>query len=380
MCYIISKEKTSMIKFNILRLMYNYAPMNFYNIGEGETIIKALNNTSLGYKFPMVFTSEELHLIWRQIKLHKRISSIFICLLFIYLLYEMIFPQFAILVNNNWYINALIIIFIMIAVSQIITFISTKIFEKRIKKRFGEYERKKFVPSGKIDKKYYNLYKMELVKVLILAIILMLGFAFISPFNIAKKLLNDKRYNDVVRYTTVWAKLFPIAQEWYSMRGYANYKLGNMQDAINDFEQAYTFGADGFNMTNFDNKIFIKYEIKDYDGAIKDFNKEIKKAKNRDEKDKFLWDKAQFLYNIGRYNDALKIYTKLIARAENDREYLLKDRLYFERAQTYKQLGMDKQADEDMINSGIEPEEIMDYIIPEPMLIIENLDEADFTE
>ncbi len=369
-----------MIKLNILRLMYNYAPMNFYNIGDGETVIKAMNNTSDGYKFPKEFTSDELHQIWHQIKIHKRISSVCICLLFIYALYEMIFPQFAILVNNNWYINALIVIFVMIIVSQIITFISTKIFEKRIKNRFGEYERKKFSPPENIDRKYYRLFKMELVKVLVLVIVLMCGFAFISPFSIAKKLLNTHRYNDVVRYTTVWAKIFPIAQEWYSMRGYANYKLGNMQDAINDFEQAYEFGADGFNMTNFDNKIFIKYEIKDYDGAIKDFNKAIKKAKNRDEKDKFLWDKAQFLYNTERYEEALTIYNKLIDRAENDREYLLKDRLYFERAQTYKQLGMDKEADEDMINSGIAPEEIMDYIIPKPMLIIESLDETEFTE
>lgn len=366
-----------MIKLNILRLMYNCAPMNFYNIRQGETIIKAMNNPSNGYSFPMEFSSEELESVWRQIKLHKRISSFFIALVFLYLLYEMIFPQFSILVNNNWYINATILIFVMIVVSQIITVISAKIFEKRIKNRFGEFERTKFENPKNIDKRYYKHFKAELIKVLIFAIIMAVGFAFVSPFSIAKKLLNDGRYGDVVRYTTVWAKIFPIAQEWYSMRGYANYKLGNVHDAIKDFDKAYEFGADGFNMTNFDNKIFIKFEIKDYDGAIKDFDREIKKAQ-KSEKDKFMWDKAQFLYNIGRYEEALSIYTKLIQRAENDRDFLLKDRLYFERAQTYKQLGMDNLALADMESSGITPDEAIDYIIPQPMLIIESLEEQEY--
>ena len=44
------------------------------------------------------------------------------------------------------------------------------------------------------------------------------------------------------------------------------------------------------------NKIFIKYYIGDYKSALKDFDKEIKNAKNDEDRDSFYWDKAQFLY------------------------------------------------------------------------------------
>lgn len=360
-----------MIKY-ILRLMYNCAPMNFYNINEGKTTIKSIDNLSPGYEFDKEFQPDEIELVWRQIKRHKRISSVFICMLFIYLLYEAIFPQFSILVNNKWYVNAIILIVIMIIVSQIITYISTRIFEKRIKKRFGEFNRAKFVTPEHIDSRYYKIFKLELVKVLVVILVILIGFIFISPFNIAKSLLKNERYNDVIKFTSVCAKLFPIAQEWYTMRGYAYYKTGNNKAAAKDFGKAYSLGADGFNMTNFDNKIYIKYIEHDYDSAIKDFNREIKKAETEEEKDKFKWDKAQFLYNIGRYEEALEIYDDLILKAENDKVFLLKDRLYFERSQTYSQLGMEQESKADIESSGISPEEAIDYIIPEPMLIMEN--------
>ena len=363
-----------MLKY-ILRLMYNSAPMNFYTISDGKTNIRAINNITYGYEFDREFMPEELAVIWKQIKLHKRISSIFTCLLFIYLLYEAIFPQFPILVNNKWYINAIILILIMLIVGQIITCISAKIFEKRLKNKFGEFKRSKFTATDRVDKIYYNIFKNELVKVLVVALIIIVGFIFISPFSIAKKLLKNERYNELITFTTIGAKVFPIAQEWYTMRGYANYKLGNNKDAAADFHKAYRLGADGSNMTNFDNSIYIKYIDKDYDSAVKDFDHEIKKAETEEEQDKFEWDKAQFLYNIGRYEEALEIYNDLITKAEEDRVFLLKDRLYFERAQTFQKLGKEQESAADIESSGISPEEAIDYMIPKPMMIIDSIEQ-----
>ena len=374
MCYITIKGILYMLKY-ILRLMYNSAPMNFYTKSNGKTVIRAINNITHGYEFDREFMPEELATTWEQIKLHKRISSIFICLLFIYLLYEAIFPQFPILVNNKWYVNAIILILIMVIVGQIITYISAKIFEKRIKMKFGEFKRSKFTSTDRVDKTYYNIFKNELIKVLIVILILVIGFVFISPFSIAKRLLKAERYNEVITFTSICAKVFPIAQEWYTMRGYAKFKLGNNKDAAADFTKAYRLGADGSNMTNFDNSIYIKYIEKDYDSEIKDFNREIKKAETEEEKDKFKWDKAQFLYNIGRYEEALDIYNDLITKAEDDRVFLLKDRLYFERAQTYQKLGKEQESIADIESSGISQEEAIDYVIPEPMLIIDSLEQ-----
>ena len=87
-----------------------------------------------------------------------------------------------------------------------------------------------------------------------------------------------------------------------------------------------------------------------------------------------MWDKAQFLYNIGRYEEALEIYNDLIVKAENDKVFLLKDRLYFERSQTLSKLGREKESMDDIESSGISPEEAIDYIIPEPMLIMDEVE------
>ena len=92
------------------------------------------------------------------------------------------------------------------------------------------------------------------------------------------------------------------------MRGYARFQLGDYKNAIADFDKAYQLESDIFKTMNFDNKIYIKYYLGDYDSALKDFDTEIKKAENEYIKDSFLWDKAQFLYNIKKYKEALKLY------------------------------------------------------------------------
>ena len=125
---------------------------------------------------------------------------------------------------------------------------------------------------------------------------------------------------------------------------------------------------------SFDNKIYIKYILNDYESALKDFDNEIKNTKNDNEKDSLLWDKAQFLYNIGKYKTALSIYNELIDKSEEDRVYLLENRLYYERSQVYKRLKMDKEALADE-QKAQELDLDIEYqtSIPEPTLILEEI-------
>ena len=363
-----------MFKQKILQLMYNISPMNFYTFDDDSTIIKSIHNSSKGYKFFHKFSSEDIDFVWKKIKLHRRVSAILIGLIFIFLLYEIVFPKFSFLVNNEWYINSIILLLLIAFVCQIITIICKKFFEKILSKKYGDFEVVRFSNQNILDQKYYKLFKFELVKVVAVLLIICTTFIFLSPFKIAKKLLDRQRYKDVIKVTTLGARLFPIAQEWYSLRGYANYKLGSYENAIHDFDLAFKLGADGFNIMNFDNKIFIKYTLKDYEGAIKDFDEQINSTDSDEIKDEFLWDKAQFLYNIEDYEKALDVYNKLIIRAESDRIFLLKDRLYLERAQVYKKLGQDDLAKQDIDNSQDFSGEIT---IPKPTLM---LDEETFEE
>ncbi len=362
-----------MLKLNILKLLYKRSPMDFYTKAENNTIIKSINNTSSGYYFEKEFTREEINTVWNEIKLHKKFAIIVIFLLFLLCLYEIIFPRFILFVNNTWYVNTVVMFALLAFVYSIITFIYTKIFEKRLKKHFGEFKKVKFIQSENIDIEYYKLFKFELAKVLIVLLCAIIASSFISPFKFTKKLLEEEDYKKAIRITTIGSRIFPIAQEWYSLRGYARFKTGDFQGAIKDYDKAYNLGADGFNIMNFDNKIYVKYYLADYDSALKDFDKEIKNASNDNERDQFLWDKAQFLYNIKKYEDALALYNELIIKAENDRIFLLKDRLYMERAEVYKKLGLNDLAKQDLENSDSLDNSlnINSNPIPEPVLIME---------
>ncbi len=359
-----------MLRFKILETMYKQSPMDFYTKNQNSTIIKSINNTSLGYKFDKLFTEEDIEFVWQQIRIHKRFSVIFIFILFIVSLYEFIFPKFSFFINNNWYLNAIIILAIISFVSFGMTVICTAFFERKLRNKFGCFEKTTFISSKEIDQKYYKIFKLELTKLIIAIILLTSSFTFISPSGITQKLIEKERFNEVIKFTTIGSRIFPIAPHWYSIRGYAYFQIDEYEKAIADFDKAYKLEADGLNIMNFDNKIFVRYHMKDYKTALEDFDTEINNANNDNSRDQFMWDKAQFLYNIKRYNQALELYNELIINAEQDRIYLLKDRLYMERAQVFKKLGKFDLAQQDIETANSE-DDTNKNIIPKPVLMLD---------
>ena len=361
----------SMTKKNIFNLLYKYSPLNFYTNIDNHTIIKSTHNPSVGYSFAREFTTEEILAVWKEIRFHKRISTICIFLLFIASLYELIFPHFALFVNNTWVVNAILMLSVLLVVCNLSTLLCKYIFQKRLLKHYGDYEIVKFPISEKIDNKYYSIFKIELIKALTVIIFIASAFIYISPFGIAQNLVTNERYNEAIKLTTLGAKIFPIAQEWYALRGYSKFKIGDYSGSLEDYDTAYKLSADEFNIMNFDNKIFVKYYIGDYTGALEDFDNEITKSTNSNERDQFLWDKAQFLYNIGMLEEALDIYDTLIVNADEDRIFLLKDRLYLERAQVNKRLKNTEQVKADLESAGATVDELSTDPIPKPVLLID---------
>lgn len=364
-----------MIKFNILKWLFKRAPMNFYlHSLDGTTTIKSINNTFLGYKFCQKFTPEEIDDIWDNIKLQKRFSTILIFLSFVILLYGIIFPNYYFISSQKWYYTALPLLITIFVLYQLITYLNTKYFEKKLREKFGEYTTTVFIPSDEIDKKYYQLFKIELAKALTLILIIIICFNFGSPFKLVTNCISHKKYNEAIKIATIGSKIFPIAPEWYSLRAFSKFQIKDYTGAIKDYDKAYGLGPDEYNVMNFDNKIYIKYYINEYKSALKDFDYEIEHASDEYERDAFLWDKAQFLYNIKKYNEALKIYNELIIKAENDRIFLLKNRLYFERAQVYKKLKKNDLAKQDIKNAeNLSIEDSFKNPIPKPSLLLENI-------
>ncbi|MBR1424637.1 tetratricopeptide repeat protein [bacterium] len=196
-------------------------------------------------------------------------------------------------------------------------------------------------------------------------------FYLYSPAEKALKAIEAGDYEKAIKITNFSSKFFPFSSKWYSLRGYAKFQLGDYESAIKDYDKAYSLETDEYKMMNFDNKIFIRYYLKDYNTALEDFDREISNSKNDLEKDSFLWDKAQFLYNIAKYDKALEIYNDLLLKSDQDRIYLLKTRLYFERGQIYQKLGM-----EDLANADFEKAKnsqlLFENPIPEPILLLDN--------
>ncbi len=361
-----------MAKINILQWLYKHSPANFYSVtDDGCTIIKSINNTFSGYKYNKIFVEEDLNNLRKIIKNFKRFSTISVLMAYFILIYGVVFPNYQIL--NNLYIKIGLIIFAILLPFLIMAIIS-KIFEIYLIKSFGNFEKTHFPCKNLIENQSYKEFKFELLKIFIL--LLTIGGIYLwigSPYKTSLNLINNGKYNDAIKMTTLWSKIIPIDPHWYSLRGYARFYNGDYDGAIEDYDKAYELRNDEYKSMNFDNKIYIKYFQKKYKSALADFDNLIKNSEN-EEKDSLLWDKAQFLYHIGKYNDAIKIYNDLIIKSKTDKIYLIENRLYYERAQVYASIGKEKEASADLktaeeLNLEIEYQNS----IPEPTILLEEI-------
>jgi tetratricopeptide (TPR) repeat protein len=366
-----------MAGFNILKWLYKHSPVNFYSITEnGETVIKSINNTFTGYKFDKIFSEEQIGHLRIIIKRYKRLSALAILLFYFAAIYGLLFNHYEYFIGI---LSKVIFFIVVIVVTLFMLYIASKLFEKYLANNYGKFEKVHFPSSNFIENQSYKDFKFELIKITVLVFLLCLVYFskiylfFGSPYETSLKLISNQKYEDAIKVTSLWAKIMPMNPQIYSMRGFARFNSGDYAGAIEDYDRAFNLEEDEFKSMNFDNKIYIRYYLKDYDTAIKEFDKEINK--NTAEKNSFLWDKAQFLYNIGEYEKSLEMYNDLILASEEDHVYLFPGRLYFERAQVYKKLGDNKKAQEDL-NESKDQNLILEFQnpIPEPNILFEGSD------
>lgn len=301
--------------------------------------------------------------------------TVIVLLTCVALIYGIIFPHYKYSDANIINIS-LFVVSIIIFVLLLLAFINAKLFENHLKSKFGSFQKTHFPSSDSIESQSYHDFKLELCKIFIL-IIAILGLYNIigSPYETSVNLINSHKYNDAITMTTIWSKILPLEARWFSLRGFSKFHIQDFEGAIDDYEKAYQLENDEFKTMNFDNKIYIKYYTKNYKSALQDFDNEISIAKNEYDKDQLLWDKAQFLYNIGTYSEALNIYNKLIINSEKDSIFLIQNRLYYERAQVHKALGNEKLSQQDIIKAEeLNLTKIFQNPIPKPVLLLDNID------
>lgn len=362
-----------MAKINILQWLYKHSPVNFYSItGKGETIIKSINNTFVGYKYNRVFLDEEINNIRKVIKNFKRLSTITILALYFILVYGFVFPYYKLFESNFIKISVIICV---VLIPFIVLAIMSKFFEIYLNKKFGGFTKSHFPSSNFIETQSYHDFKQEIAKIIILIFVMFFVYINVgSPYETSVNLIKQGEYEKAIKITTIWSKIIPIDPQWYSLRGYAKFHIGDYKGAIEDYDKTYELKNDEYKSMSFDNKIYIKYILNDYNSALEDFNKEINLTKDSNEKNSLLWDKAQFLYNIGEYKKALDIYNDLITKSVDDQIYLVENRLYFERSQVYKKLGKIKESKTDEQKAkDLQLDIEYQNSIPEPILILEEI-------
>lgn len=336
-----------MARSNVLIWLYKHSPVNFYSLSEnGETIIKSINNTGTGYKFDFVFEQKSIERLRRVTKNFKRGWTMTLLLMYALCVYGVIFPYYQFWAGNL--LNSSLIIVALLLLTVLMAFVNSKLFEKYLKINFGEFTKVHFPSSNSIENQSYRDFKTELFKISALILFLFGVYLCIgSPYATSIDLIKKEKYDDVIKITSLWAKILPIEPSWYSLRAYAKFKKQDYDGAISDYDTAYRLENDEFKNMNFDNKIYVKYYTKDYRGALDDFDSSIAKVSEESDKNSFMWDKAQFLYTIGQYKNALSIYNLLIANSDSDVVFLLQNRLYYERGLVYQKLGDEKNAQKD---------------------------------
>ena len=211
-------------------------------------------------------------------------------------------------------------------------------------------------------------------KLLYTAIVIFCIIVFVcsfNPYTFALGCIHTKHYKIASFTASVFQNFKNDRQRWYSLNGYAKFYLKDYKGSIKSYDKAYLSAVDDYGAMDFDNKIYVRYYTKDYKSALEDFEEELQNTVGDGNVNSFLWDKAQFLYNIKKYDEALDIYNQLIVKSDDDEVYLIKNRLFYERAQVLDKLGKKDLADLDRRYAkelGIE--ETFKTPIPKPVLLL----------
>jgi Flp pilus assembly protein TadD len=125
-------------------------------------------------------------------------------------------------------------------------------------------------------------------------------------YNMIQDSVAKKKYSDAIDMCTVLLKSFPENAQMYYLRAVISHKIGNMEQAIQDYDfliQNKLADADVFN-----NLGVIYAENKEYQRAKELFLEAIKSSRERAEIHDNL---AEVLMQIRNYNEAIEEYNKV---------------------------------------------------------------------
>lgn len=296
---------------NFRKLIFLNSQYCTYYIDKKTTVIAGILR-SIGYKFAVKLPDikiDEINKVYR--KLTTILNSIVACELLLYV-YLFIFPYFTKLMQLPYFITILCLAAIPLLILYLTYIVINTLFENYLEKYIGSFQKIKFQPNiYNIEPEAYKKYCETPRKSIYIVGLLIFIFCYylLTPIFI-ETLIAHKNFKLGIKFANLYSKIIPINPEIYEQRAIAKFNVKDYKGAVIDFELANKYSLSNV----FDNDIL---EAKTYYLSYNDMISEFEKALSV-QKDKILTGvikakKADYLMKNKKYSEALKIYDELIS-------------------------------------------------------------------
>ena len=319
------------------KLFLNSQYCIYYNKNQNTVLAGIMR--SFGYKYSVVLPEEKIEEIKSIYRKFTTVVNSCVAIEIILYIYLVVFPYFTQFMKMPLFLAVLFLSFVPLVLLYVTYLGINYLYEKYLARYVGTFQRTKFKPELRyVKEKEYSEYKKTPRKssyILGFIIIIFCLYAFIpaliGSFNY------NKKYNLALHISNAYLTFVPISPEVYADRAYAKFQLKNYQGAEKDYESANKYSlSDNFA----DDILGVKTYYLPFKDMLKCFDDAINAEKEEAVKFLLLYEKATYLLKNKEYNSALNIYNLILtAYKQKKKVFFSPAKAYYNRAQARQALG-----------------------------------------
>lgn len=325
----------------------------YYGFDRNSTFVRGFLNQC--YKFMGLLSENDLKEIDSKFSFYTYISMIFSVGLILVFLYAVFFRFYTEIMQLSTVLKSLSLALPMM-VAILLPYSILNFFFERDLQKYGKFVKELGafkIPSklGKNTIAGYEDYKKRILKESIVALIVLFLFTLSILFlnavpSITSKLIKQGNYRAALGLSNVAVTVFPISSINYGHRAVAKYYLKDYKGAIEDYNLANKYSPEPV----YDVDLYVvKSKILTKQQLLAEYDKSIKEQEKKYDAYSAMYSKANYLYSIGDYKAAVLIYDKLVDAFNNNEKILFSPAtLYFKRGSAMAKLGNFKSSREDI--------------------------------
>ncbi len=327
------------------KVFINSQYCNYYNESNGTVLAGILRN--IGYKYSVVLPEEKLKTISAVYRKFTTVINSVVALEILLYVYLVVFPYFTEFMKAPFYL----VVFGLSLIPLMLLYLTyvgiNLLYENYLTRYVGSFKKVKFSPSiEKLDEKNYQEYKStprKSIYVLIAILVIFCLYAFIPLY--IEGLNKSKKYDSAIRVSNSYLFFVPISPKVYANRAYAEFKLGNYEKSVKDYELADKYSLSG----EFSDDILgAQTYYLDKNEMLKNFDSAISAEKYEPMKYLLKYEKATYYLKNKNYSSALSIYNSIITDYRNQKK------VFFSPALAYYNRGVCKSALGDSLGAKID--------------------------